>query len=198
MADNENTTVTEAEVAENQVEDTTNTEEENAAIEEQTEEKIRTMTEAEFSKAMDNAVAKGRRLGKKDALKVQKDAPVQDKTPSAAEDTTAQEALNARIQKANEKMLHGTAMGLASEVGLTAKGIKAAIRLYSDELAECFDDNEDLVEDDVKDTLVQFVEEYPEFKVATSDAKLSTPYSKRSGGSKLTPEDKLAAALGIK
>lgn len=186
---------TEEVVQDQQVEEPTEQveETEGAAQEEPAEEEVRQYTKSEISKMMDQAVAKGRRLGKKDALKTVQGAP-----PAQQPDEDTQKVLDAKLKKANARMLNGTALGLASDVGLDSKGIKAAIKLCAEEFEECFDNDGELAEDDVKDILTKFVEDYPGFKVASSEVKSSTPYSRGSGTKKVSRTDEIAKALGLK
>lgn len=73
----------------------------------------------------------------------------------------------ALLQKANDRLLAGTVKSLAGELGITAKGANAALKLM--DFAECFDKDGDLNEDAVKDLLEDFKDDYPEFKPSKED-----------------------------
>jgi len=136
------------------------------------------LTQKQIDDLINKAFARGARKGKREASKNQP-APATQNADADEQDDTAQKAA-AALQKANERLLSGTVKNLAADLGLTAKGAKAALKLA--DFTDCIKDD-DVDEESVKDILEDFVKEYPEFKsTKDEDTTEQRAWGMRQGG----------------
>ncbi len=132
------------------------------------------MTQKQLDDLINKAFAKGARKGKREASSEKPPA-----SDEAAEDTGEKDAAQALLQKANERLLSGTIKELAADLGITAKGAKAALKLG--DFSHCFKDD-DVDEESVKDILEDFLKEYPEFAATQkTEEDGSKPWGLRHG-----------------
>lgn len=130
------------------------------------------LTQKQLDDLIAKAFAKGARAGKRQVSKT----PKATDTADGGEDDEASKKAIELLQKANKRLLTGTIKSLAADVGLTAKGAKAALKLA--DFSECIKDDE-VDEESVKDILEDFVKEYPEFK--PKEETESKPWGMRQG-----------------
>ena len=139
------------------------------------------MTKSELKKLIDETFSKGSRKGKREARREQKAAEDKgDDGTSTIEDETSKK-VSALIQKANERMLSGTVKSIASDIGITAKGAKAALKLA--DFSDCIK-GDDVDEKSVGDVLEDFLKEYPEFAVKKEENPDTKSWGIRHGKTK--------------
>lgn len=123
------------------------------------------LTQKQLDDLINKAYARGARKGKREAA-----GKPTAKQETSGDDGEAEEgaAAKALIQKATERMLSGTVRELAADLGITAKGARAALRLAN--FGDCIKDDE-VDEASVKDILEDFAKEYPEFSSKAEDTE---------------------------
>ncbi|WP_343274615.1 hypothetical protein [Ligaoa zhengdingensis] len=91
------------------------------------------------------------------------------KKPTEGQQESLEADVEERMKAANDRLLEGTVRGLAADLGMTAKGAKAAAKLA--DFSGCFNQAGDLDDEAVKDALEDFLKEYPEFKQQKQEEK---------------------------
>lgn len=146
------------------------------------------LTQKQLDDIIKRAYARGTRKGKRDASKPAAETAQED---SDQEGEAAKKASDL-LRKATERLLSGTVKGMAADIGLSAKGAKAALKLA--DFSGCTKDD-DVDEESIRDVLDDFLKEYPEFqaKEATDSGK---PWAMRHGtGQKVSGVEAAFAAL---
>lgn len=121
------------------------------------------MTQDEIDALIKKTFAKGARAGKREA---QQEAPK--KEEEAPKDDKAVAEAQRKLEEANQKLLKGSVRSLAADIGLTGKGANVAAKMACFE--DCWDENGDLLDDEVKEVLTAFLKEYPEFAAEQKEA----------------------------
>ena len=111
------------------------------------------LTQKQLDDLINRAFAKGVRKGKRqmDSIKLPSQKP-------SAEDDVSQ--VSTLLHKARQQLLLGTIKQLASDLGISTKGTKVALKLA--DFSHCIQ-QDDVAEQSVKEILSQFLKEYPEF-----------------------------------
>lgn len=120
------------------------------------------LTQKELDALIDRAFKKG-------ARKAVATAGTGLKKPAEGQRESSEADVEERMKAANDRLLEGTVRGLAADLGMTAKGAKAAAKLA--DFSGCFNQAGDLDDEAVKDALEDFLKEYPEFKQQKQEAK---------------------------
>lgn len=148
------------------------------------------LTQKQLDDIIKRAYARGTRKGKRDASKPAAEVTQTEEGPDQ-EGETAKKAADL-LQKATERLLSGTVKGMAADIGLSAKGAKAALKLA--DFSGCTKDD-DVDEESVRDVLEDFLKEYPEFQ-ARESMDSGKPWAMRQGtGQKVSGVEAAFAAL---
>lgn len=154
--------------------------EENESPEDEGGEKTVTMTQKELDALLNKRYRQGARNAQRKPGP--KDKQQEDDGQKAA----------ALLQKANDRLLAGTVKSLAGDLGITAKGAKAALKLM--DFAGCFGDG-GLDEEAVKDILEDFKDDYPEFNAADKEDRSGTGGAVGAKRKKTSPVSGIGARL---
>lgn len=138
------------------------------------------LTQKQLDDIIKRAYARGARKGKRDASKPAAEA-AQAEDPDQ-EGETAKKAADL-LKKATERLLSGTVKGMAADIGLSAKGAKAALKLA--DFSGCTKDD-DVDEESVKDILEEFIKEYPEFQLKSNNDQQKSWGLRQGAGQKMS------------
>ncbi len=121
-----------------------------------------TMKQSELDELLDKQFRKGARNAQYKQRKADKE-----KSDEEEKDNDTAKRMEEKIKSANERLLRGVVREMSTELRISARGAKAALKLADFE--SCFDSDGELDEDAVKDVLEDFAKEYPEFSTDSSE-----------------------------
>ena len=138
------------------------------------------LTQKQVDELIDRAYARGARKGKRDASKPKAEAA---QTGDSGQESEEAKKAADLLQKATERLLSGTVKGMAADIGLSAKGAKAALKLA--DFSGCTKDD-DVDEESVKDILEEFLKEYPEFQAKSNNDQQKSWGLRQGAGQKMS------------
>lgn len=138
------------------------------------------LTQKQLDELIDRAYARGARKGKRDASKPKAEAA---QTGDSGQESEEAKKAADLLQKATERLLSGTVKGMAADIGLSAKGAKAALKLA--DFSGCTKDD-DVDEESVKDILEEFLKEYPEFQAKSNNDQQKSWGLRQGAGQKMS------------
>ncbi len=138
------------------------------------------LTQKQLDELIDRAYARGARKGKRDASKPKAEAA---QTGDSDRESEAAKKAADLLRKATERLLSGTVKGMAADIGLSAKGAKAALKLA--DFSGCTKDD-DVEEESVKDILEEFLKEYPEFQTKPNNDQQKSWGLRQGTGQKMS------------